>query len=311
MDRRTAIVLGVIFGGLFLALFAFLALAIVVVNHGKQEGYVYGRGSGSGDVGVVEVKGPIAESEKTVRDLHRFLEDDSIKAVIVRVDSPGGAVAPSQEIHAEVIRLKQKKPVVISMGSAAASGGYYLAAGASHIVANPGTITGSIGVIAQLPNLTEIADKVGFRMNTVKSGSAKDLGNPFRPFSETDRDVFQGLIDDVFGQFVRAVAEGRDLPEAEVLAIADGRILTGKQAMAAGLVDQLGNFEDAVVTAGELGGVEGKPRLVHPPKEPTFPFERFLSESVREAVRAGIGELRGQLQGEAQAPAVRYLLPGY
>lgn len=306
MDRRAAIVLGVIFGGLFLTLFAFLVLAISVVDRAGG-----GKTYGAGNVGLVEVKGPITDSEKAVRDLHRFGEDDDIKAVIVRVDSPGGAVAPSQEIQAEIERLKEKKPVVVSMGNMAASGGYYLATSATRIIANPGTITGSIGVIAQLPNLTEIADRVGFHMNTVKSGPAKDAGNPFRPFTESDREIYQNVIDDVYRQFVGAVASGRNLPEEQVRAIADGRVLTGEQAKEAGLVDDLGNFQDAVSLAGELGGVEGEPRLVEPRKNEAFPFERFLSQSVRDAVRAAAGELRGQLQGGSAAPGPQYLLPGY
>ena len=307
MDRRAAIVLGVIFGGLFLALFAFLALAVSVVSH---EG-IAGRRYGAGNIGLVEVKGAITESGKAVRELHRFLEDDAIKAVIVRVDSPGGAVAPSQEIHAEVKRVSEKKPVVVSMGNVAASGGYYLATSATRIMANPGTVTGSIGVIAQLPNVSEIADRVGFHMNTVKSGPAKDLGNPFRPFTEEDRLLYQGVIDDVYRQFVAAVSAGRNLPEEQVRAIADGRVLTGEQAKAAGLVDDLGNYQDAVALAGALGGVEGEPRVVEPRSDEPFPFERFLTDSVREAVRAAVGEVRGQLQGGSAVSGPHYLLPGY
>ena len=307
MDRRAAIVLGVIFGGLFLSLFAFLVLAISVVNRAG----VGSKGYGSGNVGLIEVKGPITESEKTVRDLHRFGEDDAIKAVIVRVDSPGGAVAPSQEIQAEIERIKERKPVVVSMGNLAASGGYYVATAATRIVANPGTITGSIGVIAQLPNVSEIADRIGFQVNTVKSGAAKDVGNPFRPFTESDRAIYQSVIDDVHKQFVGAVVAGRNLPEEDVRAIADGRVLTGEQAMEAGLVDELGNFQDAVSLAGELGGVEGEPRLVEPRKHDTFPFERLLSQSVRDAIRAAAEELRDHLRGGSGSPGPQYLLPGY
>ncbi len=307
MDRRAAIVLGVIFGGLFLALFAFVILAVAVVGRGGG----HGRFASSGNVGVVDVIGPISDSDKHVRDLHRFLDDDKIKAVIVRVDSPGGSVAPSQEIYAEVKRLAERKQVVVSMGNVAASGGYYLAAPATRIVANPGTITGSIGVITQLPNLTEIADKIGFQMNTVKSGPAKDIGNPFRPFSEEDRAVFQGLIDDVYRQFVAAVADGRGIPVEDVRKIADGRILTGEQAQAAGLVDDLGNFNDAVTLAGELAGIQGEPKLVYPAKDEPLFFQSFVNGSVREAVRAAASELNAQLRGEAGADRVEYRLPGY
>ncbi|AKU91038.1 signal peptide peptidase SppA [Vulgatibacter incomptus] len=305
MDKRAAIVLGVIFGGLFLALFGFLILAFSVAG-GAGAGKL-----GAGNVGVVEVKGPITDAEDEVKALHDFLEEDRIKAVVVRVNSPGGAVGPSQEIHAEIRRLAEEKPVVVSMGDVAASGGYYLAVAADKIVANPGTLTGSIGVITQFPNVTAIAEKIGFQMNTVKSGAAKDIGNPFRPFTEADRKVFEGLVDDVYRQFVGAVVEGRKLPEEQVKAIADGRVLTGEQALQAGLIDQLGNFNDAVDLAAELAGIEGKPKLVYPEKEEPLSLHRLLRASVREGVRAVADELRLQLRSETSAaPRVEFRLPG-
>ena len=304
MDRRSVVVLGIVFGGVFLALFGFLLLAWGAMQ-GDRKSYAASP-FGDGQIGVVEVKGPIMESDEPVEQLHEFLEDERIKVVIVRVDSPGGAVAPSQEIHAEVRRLAEKKKVVVSMGNLAASGGYYLAAPATRIVANPGTITGSIGVITQLPNFTEIADKIGFRMNTIKSGPAKDIGNPFRAFTEEDRLVFQTMIDSVYLQFVRAVAEGRKLPEEEVKKIADGRVLTGEQAKELGLVDELGNFQDAVRIAAELGGIEGEPHLVYPP-EKDMSLRELLSGGARAAVKAGADELRDSVS--SHRGAVQYLLP--
>lgn len=307
MDKRAVAVLALIFGGLFVALFGFLFLAFLAVRGGADGGPA--GPFGKGRIGVVEIKGAIEESDEPVKHLHEFGVDDRVPAVVVRVDSPGGAVGPSQEIHAEVRRLAAKKPVVISMGNLAASGGYYLAVPATRIVANPGTITGSIGVITQLPNVTALADKIGVTVNTVKSGPAKDLGNPFRPFSEEDRTVFQGMIDDVYDQFVRAVAEGRKLPLEKVRAVADGRVITGEAALELGLVDELGNFRDAVRIAAELGGVEGEPRLVYPPKEEPFLLRELLAGSVREAVHAGVQELKGELTGAASGSAVQYLLP--
>jgi protease-4 len=307
LDKRAVAVLALIFGGLFVALFGFLFLAFLAVQ-GGAEGRPTGP-FGHGRIGVVEIKGPIDESDDAVKHLHEFLRDDRVPAVVVRVDSPGGAVGPSQEIHAEVKRLAGKKPVVVSMGNLAASGGYYLSVPATRIVANPGTITGSIGVITQLPNVTALADKLGVQVNTVKSGPAKDIGNPFRPFSDEDRTVFQGMIDDVYDQFVRAVAEGRKLPVDKVRAIADGRVLTGEQAQEAGLVDELGNFRDAVRIAAELGHVEGEPELVYPPKEEPFLLRELLAGSVRDAVHAGVDELKGELTGGGSSAGVQYLLP--
>lgn len=305
MDKRAVVVLVAIFGSVFLALFGFLFLAWSAVQG------TGGHRLGGGQIGVVEVRGPIMESDEVVEQLHDFLEDKRIQAVVVRVDSPGGAVAPSQEIATEVKRLAEKKQVVVSMGNLAASGGYYLAAPATRIVANPGTLTGSIGVVSQFANLTEIADKIGLQMNTVKSGPAKDAGNPFRPFTEEDRALFQHMVDGVYLQFVRAVAEGRNLPEEEVRKIADGRVLTGEEARDLGLVDDLGNFNDAVKIAAELAGIEGEPRLVYPQKKKGLVWESLLTEGARAAVRAVASEVQAHVEGRASGNNVQYILPGH
>lgn len=302
MDKRAAIVLIVIFGGLLVALFGFLGVAMEAVRGGG------GRAAfGAGNVGVVEIKGPIVESDEAVEELQHFLEDDGIRAVVVRVDSPGGQVGPSQEIHAEIRRLAGKKVVVVSMGSVAASGGYYLATSATKIVANPGTLTGSIGVITQVANVQELADKIGVEVSTVKSGPAKDAGNPFRPFTGEDRAIFQGLVEDLYGQFVEAVAEGRRLPVEDVRALADGRVYSGQQALERGLVDQLGNFTDAVELAGNLAGIEGKPKLAYPPKSRHFNLRQLLLEGTQEAIRAAAGELHLQLGGKSAS--IQYRMP--
>jgi len=305
VDKRSAWVLGAIFAGVFLSLFGFLFLAWTVVRNDGPRGF------GRDRIGVVEIKGPIVESDEAVEHIHDFLEDDGIRAVVVRVDSPGGAVAPSQEIHAEVKRLADAKHVVVSMGAVAASGGYYLAAAADRIFANPGTLTGSIGVISQVPNVAQITDRIGFRMNVVKSGEAKDVGNPFRDFTDADRAIFQAMVDKVYEQFLRAVVEGRDLPEEKVRAIADGRILTGEEALEHGLVDELGNFHDAVRAAADLAGIEGEPRLVYPPEKRRFGFEALFADGARAAVRAGVEELRAQIDGEAAGFRLQYLMPGH
>lgn len=301
MEKRTAVVLVVIFGGLVLALLSFAALGFVAME--RSAGLMaFG---GFGNVGVVEVKGPIDDSEQVVEDLRHFREAPNIRAVLLRVDSPGGSVGPSQEIFAEVRRLAEEKVVVASFGAIAASGGYYVALPATRIVANPGTITGSIGVITQIPNVEELAEKIGFRMNTVTSGPSKDAGNPFRPFTEEDRRIFRDLIDDIYRQFVEDVAASRNLDPEKVRQIADGRVYTGAQAKALGLVDELGNFNDALDLAAELAGID-EPKLAYPPRTPRFRLSDFLAEGARSLVRNAFGELREQLRESA---AVEYRLP--
>ena len=230
-------------------------------------------------VGVIQVVGPIVSSDKTVREIVDFSKDDSIEAVVLRVDSPGGGVGPSQEIYVEIERLAEVKPVVVSMGSVAASGGYYVAVPADRIVANPGTITGSIGVIMGFTNYQELLDKIGLKNTVVKSGEHKDIGSPVRPMTDEDRAILQGLIDDVHRQFVDAIAKGRELEVDAVLSFADGRIFTGRQAQQIGLVDELGNFQDAVEVAATLAEIDGDPRLVYPPKEKPDFIEYFMQEA--------------------------------
>lgn len=214
-------------------------------------------------VGVVEVKGVISESDTVVEALKRFARSPGIKAVVVRVESPGGGVAPSQEIYAAILKLRDVKPVVASFGGVAASGGYYIASACDAIVANPGTITGSIGVIMELGNLEGLLEKVGVVPQTVKSGAYKDMGSPTRAVTEEERRLFQEMIDSVHTQFVEAVAGGRDMDAARVRELADGRIYSGEQAHEAGLVDALGGLEDAIAMAGERGGIDGEPRVTH------------------------------------------------
>jgi protease-4 len=222
----------------------------------------------SNRVGVVEIKGTITSSQDTLKQIREFRKDSSVKAIIVRVDSPGGAVGPSQEIYREIRRtVTESKPVVASMGSVAASGGYYIASAASSIVANPGTITGSIGVIIHLPNLRGLFDKIGYQMNTVKSGEFKDIGNPSREMTPEEKQLLQDTIDETYRQFVRDVAAARNIPEENVRKVADGRIIMGEKAKDLKLVDQLGNFEDAVSKAGELGKIEGEPDVTYAKKK--------------------------------------------
>jgi protease-4 len=195
-------------------------------------------------------------------DLKRFREDDAIKAIVVRIDSPGGAVGPSQEIYREMQKTVENKTVVASMGAVAASGGYYVAAGADKIMANPGTITGSIGVIMGFANYQALLEKIGLVPVVVKSGEYKDMGSPTRRMTDSERKIFQELTGKIHDQFVSDIATGRGMAVDRVATLADGRIFTGSESKAMGLVDRLGNFEDAVQWAGDLGGIQGEVRTV-------------------------------------------------
>ena len=211
---------------------------------------------------LVRIEGPIIDSQDAIDEIKEYTKDHSIKAIILRVDSPGGAVAPSQEIYEEVKKAVAQKPVVVSMGSVAASGGYYIASPATRIVANPGTLTGSIGVIMELPNVEGLMNKIGIKTEVIKSGKHKDIASAFRAMGKEEKEILQGVMDNVHEQFMKAVSEGRKIKIEEVRKIADGRIFTGEQAKTLGLVDELGTIEDATKVAATLAGIEGEPEVV-------------------------------------------------
>lgn len=217
-------------------------------------------------IALIRVEGVILDSQATVGELKRFGENPSVKAIVLRIDSPGGGVVPSQEIHDAVkrVRAKSNKAVIASMGSVAASGGYYIAAATDRIVANPGTLTGSIGVIMETANVEGLLQKIGVEGVVIKSGKFKDVGSPLRKMSDEERSLMQMVMDDVHKQFIEAVAAGRALEVADVQALADGRIYTGRQAKDARLVDELGNLEDAIQLAADVVGIEGEPKVVEP-----------------------------------------------
>jgi protease IV len=227
---------------------------------------------GGRKVAVVEVDGIIglgsdrsADADAIVRTLGEYRNNPSVAAVVVRINSPGGVVGPTQEIFSAVQRVRAAgKPVVASLGAVAASGGYYVAVGANRIFASPGTLTGSIGVVMQLANVEGLMKKVGVEYVVVKSGAYKDIGNFARAMKPEERQVLQALLDDVYGQFVAAVAEHRGLDRKAVLAFADGRIYSGQQARVLKMVDDLGGLEDAIDAAGKLAGIPGKPRVIYP-----------------------------------------------
>ena len=228
-------------------------------------------GSGSDDatftigkdkIGVVEIYGPIIGADKSVRQIEKFAKDSSIKGILVHIDSPGGAVAPSQEIYEAVVRARKKKKVVASMATLAASGGFYIAVGADKIVANPGTITGSIGVIMGFADMRKLMAKLGVESIVIKSGQFKDIGTSAREFTDEDRKMLESVIDDVYMQFVETVAKERNQEISKVKKIADGRIFSGRQGKELGMVDQLGTFKDAIDLLASLTGITGEPILI-------------------------------------------------
>lgn len=251
-------------------------------------------------VAVVELAGPIEDANEVLKALYQEARNADTKAIVLRVDSPGGAVAPSEEIYNAVKKLKAEKPIVVSMGSLAASGGLYSSLAASKILCQPGTQTGSIGVIMQIPNFSTVADKVGVSMVTVKSGNLKDVGNQFRPMTDDERQFLQDTATKVHNIFIQAVVEGRKLSEDKVRQFADGRVIIGHEAKALGLVDDFGDVYDAGREALKLAGITLKPdelpSLHYANRKKNF-LERALQSS------ASLPEL---LQG-VSVPTLKYM----
>jgi protease-4 len=237
--------------------------------------------TGGTRIGVVEVEGTITDLKDVMADIVRFKEDDSIKGVIVRINSPGGAVGPTQEAASELKKLKEKKKVYVSMGSVCASGGYYIAAIGERLYANPSTITGSIGVIMQQTVVEDLMKKIGVQSNTIKAGAMKDVGNPFRKMTDSERQYLQGIIDSIHSQFIKDVAAGRRMNIDKVRELADGRIYTGLQAKEAGLIDNIGTFYDTVDAMKTTLGIKGKPDLVYG-KRPFAPLKWLFSSALQE-----------------------------
>lgn len=240
--------------------------------------------SGVDRVALVRIEGVILDARETVGELKRFGDNASVKAIVLRIDSPGGGVVPSQEIHDAVRRVRSNtnKAVVASMGTVAASGGYYIAVATDRIMANPGTLTGSIGVIMETANLEGLLDKLGVKGVVVKSGKFKDVGSPLRKMTDEELKVLQTVMDDVHDQFIEAVAEGRSMELAETRAIADGRVFTGRQAKELKLVDELGDLDDAIQLAADLAGIEGEPQVVEPRKR--FSIRELLESKLSSVI---------------------------
>lgn len=254
-------------------------------------------------VGVINIEGIIFDSFEINEQIKDFRDRDDIKAVVIRIDSPGGAVAPSQEIYSEVLKTRKVKPVFVSMGNVAASGGYYISAGADKIYANPGTITGSIGVIMEFLNIEGLYEKIGLKGKVVKSGKYKDIGSGLRDMTDEEKLILQQLIDDVHGQFIDAIAEGRNMNRDAVVEIADGRVFTGKKAKTIGLVDELGTLEDTISAIAIQAGLKDDPLVIYPKEERPGIFSLFFGESLEESL-----DLRDRIKGAFSGFNMMYLL---
>ena len=293
--RRHPVILG-------LTLLVFIGFVAVIAMYGL--GLLGGEGrpfSLRGKVGIIPIEGIIVDSGELVEQINEFADDTRIRAVVLRIDSPGGGVAPSQEIYQAVRELKKKKKVVASMGSVAASGGYLIAVAADRVVANPGSITGSISTVMHYANVEELLKKVGVRSSVVKSGKFKDIGSPTREMTAEEKSLIQAIVDDIYDQFVRTIAENRKLPLQRIFELADGRIFSGRQAKDLGLVDELGGLQDAVLLAGKLSGMEGTPETVRGMKKKTTLF-KYLMGSMTSAV---VEEIQGKA---AESRGAQYLL---
>lgn len=273
MKKRPFLMASFTVGGIFI----FFLLVVLAAGLFRSGSVVVPVGD---KIGILEVEGTIVEARRMLEQIDNFRDHNSIKAVVLRVNSPGGAVGPSQEIFTELKRLAQKKPLIVSMGSVAASGGYYLAIAGERIFASPGTITGSIGVIMSFPNYQELMGKVGVQTEVVKSGRFKDIGSSTRAFSAADRELLQQMIDDVHLQFVEAVGEQRGLSLEKLQPFIDGRIFTGRQAKEIGLIDELGGFNDAVDYAAKIAGIGSDPDLIYPETEKPNFIERYLQSAL-------------------------------
>ncbi len=295
--KKRKIILGL---GAIVSLLVFFFVLLFVIGR-----FIGGPGStrfAFGDkIAVVEIRGVITQSSGVIEELQQYGEDEGVKAIVLRIDSPGGGVGPSQEIYREVMKIKSKKKVVTSMGSVAASGGYYIACASDLILANPGTITGSIGVLMEFTNFEELFKKIGIKGVVVKSGEYKDMGSPLREMSPEEKRILQSVIDNVHQQFIQAIVEGRRLDRERVLQVADGRILTGQQAKQLGLVDQIGNLQDAIDAAAKLVGIEGKPIVLYPKRK--ISLLQLLLEGLSSGILERVREKEFQLNFRLSLPS--------
>jgi protease-4 len=277
-DKRSNLILWLILGGGAFLFFTVCLIALAAYFSDRPGGAL---GLGSNQVAVIDLEGVIGDSKEFIEQLKSYGTHSGVRAVVLRLNSPGGSVAPSQEMYEAVkkFRAETRKKVVVSMASVAASGAYYVACGADRIFANPGSITGSIGVIAEWYNYGDLLKWAKLEPIVIKSGDLKDAGSPTRPLTPAEKEYFQSLIDGMYRQFVAAVASGRKLDEARVRQLADGRVFTGQEARAMGLVDELGTLEDAVAGAARLANISGEPRTVTPPKKKVSLWDILFGET--------------------------------
>jgi len=298
MARKRDVVIAIIIAVSFFAAIGFMALVFITMFSGDSDLHF---ASGSGDVGVIELYGVIDEDSgrKTIDQIDRWADNDGIKALVIHINSPGGGVAITQEIYDAVVRAREQKPVVASMASVAASGGYYVACGCDMIVANPGTLTGSIGVIFQYYTAEDLMKRIGIREETVKQGKLKDVGSWSHEMNEAEESMLQAAVNDTYAQFVEVVAEGRNMDQDMVRTYADGSVYTGSQAQLSGLVDTLGGLNEAVLIAADMAGLEGEPTTVRP-------FER-KRVSVWDLLGNVLGGIDQRLQHGVDGPQLMYL----
>jgi protease IV len=282
MAKRSPLVVFLMLGAIMAF---FIGVALIILPSTGKQGFL----AKTNKVGVVEVVGVISDAKATLNHLKKFRENDAIRAIVMRINSPGGAVGPSQEILEEIHKTRQTKKVVASMGAIAASGGYYIASGADVIMANHGTLTGSIGVIMNFTNIEKLTQKLGIDLYNLHAGKFKDVGSPTRTMTPVEREYLQKLLDNVHEQFIVDVARGRRLLVHKVREVADGRVFTGQMAQGLGLVDQLGNLPDAIDLAGRLGGIKGKVEAVYLPKEKVSLFSLFFGSEPEEILESWLG----------------------
>ena len=292
--RRPPVILGLLLRLLVFFIFFLLAYFLGIFT-GKRSLPL------ADSIGVLNLEGVLRSSQEFARQAEEFGRDDGIKAVVVRIDSPGGGVAASQEIYASLAELKKKKKVVVSMGSVAASGGYLVACAADKIVANPGTITGSISAIMHFANAESLMEKIGLKSSVVKSGKFKDIGSPVRPMTTEEQALIQDLVDDTYDQLLEVISRDRKIPREALKQLADGRVFTGRQAQKLRLVDDLGDMGHAVRMAGKLAGIKGTPELVYPTKKKSTYWELLMEK----AASALVGELNKE--GSRFQQGVHYL----
>ena len=277
-ERRSNFLLWLVLGGGALLFFALSLLALAIFAS-ADAGSAFS--FSNNQVAVIDLEGIILDSQDFVDQLDDLGRSGGVRAVVLRINSPGGGVAASQEMYEAVrkFRSETSKKVVVSIASVGASGGYYVACAADRIFANPGSITGSIGVIAEWYNYGELLKWAKLQDIVFKSGEFKDTGSPSRPLTEAEKIYFQSLIDNMYGQFVGAVAASRKMDEADVRKLADGRVFTGSEAKNNGLVDEVGALQDAVAAAGKMAGIIGKPKVVTPPKRKISILDLLLGDS--------------------------------